>query len=328
VLRKLVLFPTGHLALVVPVALLAGLIVGLAVPVPQVQALMMPAALLMVFPIMIGIPWRSVLTWKPVRLMTISTLINFVITPTLAWLIGRWLLADYPAMMAGLAIASLLPTSGMTISWTVLNGGNAPAAVRITVISLLGGSLLMPLYLVIMVGQRVPLEIPLMLARIAIMVILPMILGTVTYSFLQKRYTPEKFAASVKPYLPAVSIWAMLYVVFMSTASRARYLLADPKAIAIGLLTLVLFYFICFGVSTLLGRWFLGEADSYTLIYSTVLLNLSIALGTSLALFGAQAAFLVTMAFILQVQAAAWYGRVARRFGFFRPTPSWAPQSS
>jgi ACR3 family arsenite efflux pump ArsB len=307
--------------------LLLGLTTGLVVKVPQIVALQMPAVLLMVFPIMIGIPWRSVLTWKPVRLMTISTLINFVITPALAWLIGRWFLGDYPAMMGGLAIASLLPTSGMTISWTVLNGGNAPAAVRITVLSLLGGSLLMPLYLIVMVGQRVPLDIPLTLARVGMMVIVPMILGTVTYAFLQKRYTAEEFQAQIKPFLPAVSVWAMLYVVFISTASRARYLLADPKAIVVGLLTLLLFYLVCFAVSTLLGRWFLSEADSYTLIYSTVLLNLSIALGTSLALFGAQAAFLVTLAFILQVQAASLYGRVARRFSFFSPTAGAAKAS-
>lgn len=320
-LRKLLLYPTGHLALVVPAALLAGLLLGLAVPVPAVPpAMMMPAVLLMVFPIMIGIPWRSVLTWKPVRLMTISTLINFVITPALAWLLGRWLLADYPAMMAGLAIASLLPTSGMTISWTVLNGGNAPAAVRIVVLSLLGGSLLMPFYLILMIGQRIPLEIPQMLARIGMMVIAPMILGTVAYSIIQKRFTPAEFQTRVKPYLPAISVWAMLYVVFMNTASRARYLLADPKAIVVGLFVLLLFYLLSFGVSTLLARLFLSESDSYTLIYSTVLLNLSIALGTGLALFGAQAAFLITLAFILQVQAAAWYGKLSRRFGFFSRT--------
>lgn len=319
-LQKLLLYPTRHLALVVPIALLLGLLVGLVLPVPAIPALLMPAVLLMVFPIMIGIPWRSVLSWSPVRLMTISTLINFVITPALAWLLGRWLLADYPAMMAGLAIASLLPTSGMTISWTVLNGGNAPAAVRIVVLSLLGGSLLMPLYLVVMIGQRVPLEIPQMLARVGMMVIAPMLLGTLATAYLQKRFTPEAFQTRVKPYLPAVSVWAMLYVIFMNTASRAGYLLADPKAILIGLLVVLLFYVLSFGVSTLLARWFLSKSDAYTLIYSTVLLNLSIALGTGLALFGAQAAFLITLAFIIQVQAAAWYGKLSRRLGFFRRT--------
>lgn len=319
---KLLTLPSRHLAVSVPLAMLIGLVTGLVANVPQSPALIMPAVLLLIYPIMIGIPWQQVAKLEPVRLVLLATVLNFVLIPALAWGLGWWLLAEQPSLMAGLMIASLLPTSGMTISWTMLSGGNVPAAVRITVISLVLGSLLMPLYLLGMLGQVVPVDLKLMLARIGMTVILPMLLGAVTYSFLRKRYTQEEFQSQIKPKLMPVSVWAMLYVIFMSAATRAQHLLSDPEALVTGLLTLLLFYLANFAVSTLAGRWFLDSADAYTLVYTTVLRNLSIALGMALALYGAQAAFLVSLAFIVQVQGAVWYDRAAKRFRFFgQPAP-------
>lgn len=48
-----------------------------------------------------------------------------------------------------------------------------------------------------------------------------------------------------------------------------------------------------------------------------MLRNLSIAMGMALTVFGPKAALLIALAFMLQVQAAAWYGKVAVRLGFF-----------
>lgn len=46
-----------------------------------------------------------------------------------------------------LLLTALLPTSGMTISWTGFAKGNVPAAVKMTVVGLIAGSLLAQVYL-------------------------------------------------------------------------------------------------------------------------------------------------------------------------------------
>lgn len=315
---KLLHLPNKKIAIAVPLALLLGLILGLTVTIPASPALTTPAVALMVFPIMIGVPWKEIAEWRPLKLTGTAVLLNFLVIPALGLLVGRWLLGDQPAMLAGLAIASLLPTSGMTISWTMLSGGNVPAAIRLTVISLIAGSLLLPFYLIAMIGKQVPVNLVQMLTTVGLTVLLPMVLGALTYRLLLLKWTPAQFQKQIKPNLGPVSTWAMLYVIFMATATRAKFLLANPEAILKGALALVLFYLINFALSTLIARRLLNRADSYTLVYSTVLRNLSIALGLALAAYGPQAAFLVTLAFMLQVQAAAWYGKVAERFGFFR----------
>lgn len=314
---KVLHWPTKNLAAAIPSVLIAGLLVGLFFKLPQSPALTMPAVALMVIPIMIGVPWKEVLQWRPIQLTGTAMALNFLLIPALAWLIGRWLLGDQPAMFAGLAIAALLPTSGMTITWTMLSGGNVPAAIRLTVISLLAGSVLLPFYLLVMIGREVPVNLAQMLTNVGLTVLLPMLTGALLYRLLLLRFTPVQFQKQIKPHLSPVSTWAMLYVVFMAAAGRAPLLLANPQAVVQGVGALLLFYLMNFTMSSAAARWLLNREDSYTLVYSTVLRNLSIALGLALASFGPEAAFLVTLAFILQVQAAAWYGKAAERFGFF-----------
>lgn len=48
--------------------------------------------------------------------------------------------------MLGLLLAALLPTSGMTISWTGFAKGNLEAAVQLTVVGLVLGSIASPFY--------------------------------------------------------------------------------------------------------------------------------------------------------------------------------------
>ena len=80
---------------------------------------------------------------------------------------------------------------------------------------------------------------------------------------------------------------------------------------------LVLLYAINYGVSTLVARWQLNRGDGIALVYGTVMRNLSIALALSMTAFGeagAEAALLIALAYIIQVQSAAFYVKLSGRF--------------
>lgn len=219
-------------------------------------------------------------------------------------------------MFAGLALAALLPTSGMTISWTALQGGNVPAAIRLTVFGLIIGSLLTPWYLLAMVGQYVDINILLTMRTIALVVFLPMILGHFTFKILLKKYTLEHFQKKIKPNFAPLSIWAMLYVVFVSISSQAKMIVSNLQLILIAFLILVIFYGLNYIVSTLMATKFLNRGDGIALVNGTVLRNLSIAIGLAATSFGAEAALIVTIAFVVQQQTIAYYGKFANQYWF------------
>ena len=70
-------------------------------------------------------------------------------------------------------------------------------------------------------------------------------------------------------------------------------------------------------------RSLLPRGDAIALVYGTVMRNLSIALALAMNVFGGQsagAALVIALAYILQVQSAAWYVKLGDRF--FGPKPA------
>src|SRR5665647_1276256 len=138
-----------------------------------------------------------------------GAVIKFNLVPPLAYVLGVLFLLRDPQLFAGLAIASLLPTSNMTIAFTHFGRGNIPAAVKLTVISLVAGSLLAPWYLFVMIGGYINIDVLSVLKTVSIVIFLPLFMGITTYYMIMKKYTREEFEVSVKPYLPAVTAWGL-----------------------------------------------------------------------------------------------------------------------
>ena len=313
-MKKLILLPTKNLALTIPIVLAAGFITGLMVDTSALKKFILPVTLLMIYPAMIGFRIRELLNLSHTRLILTSLGINFVLVPLLAYLLGTAFLLSDPQLFAGLAITSLLPTSNMTIAFTMFAKGNVPGAVKLTVLSLVLGSLLAPWYLLAMVGKYIPIDVLMTMKTIMVVVFIPLIMGTVTYSYILKKYTQEEFNQKIKPYLPAATGWGMVYIVFTSISSNSKNIVSRPDLIVLALTVQVVFYVLNYLIAVKIGRSFFKQKDSITLVFSTVLRNLSIAIGLAATAFGSNAALMVSLAFLIQGQAGAWFIKLNKKY--------------
>jgi predicted Na+-dependent transporter len=111
----------------------------------------------------------------------------------------------------------------------------------------------------------------------------------------------------------------VLGIVFVSMALKTPDILRAPQMLLGLLLPLVLMYALNFVPSTLIGRALFARGDAIALVYGTGMRNLSIALAIAMGVFshqGADAALLIALAYVVQVQAGAWYLRwTDRLFG-------------
>jgi len=315
-MKKLYFFPQTYLLISVPATLLLGFIVGTFVDTSFLKSTILLATIVMIYATMVGFKWKELTHLKEKKILFASFVINFAIIPLVAFLIGKTMLHNHPIMFAGLALSALLPTSGMTISWTAIQKGNMTAAVKLTVFGLVLGSLLTPWYLLAMVGKYVDINVIETFRTILLVVFVPMVLGHMTFKWMMKKYTPEQFQKYVKPNFAPLSIWGMLYVVFVSISMRAKMIVANLQLIVIALGVLLLFYLINYVISTFVAKQFFNREDGIALVNGTVLRNLSIAIGLAATSFGAEAALIVTLAFIVQQQSIAYYGRMASRYWF------------
>ena len=214
----------------------------------------------------------------------------------------------------GLLLAALVPTSGMTISWTGFAKGNLEAAVKMTVVGLILGSLATPFYVQWLLGAHVSVDTPAVMKQIAFIVFLPMLAGYATQQWLMKRYTPKVFQDIWAPRFPGLSTIGVLGIVFIAIALKARAILVAPEVLVGIAIPLALLYAIIYLLSTFTGKLFLNRGDAIALVYGTVMRNLSIALAVAMNAFGtpgSDAALVIALAYIIQVQSAAWYVKIA-----------------
>ncbi len=301
----------------IPLSMLAGLVFGKVSDPAFLRSAILPLTFLMVYPMMVTMNVRDLLNPGGNKLQGVTLAINFLLMPAFGYGIGLLLFPHQPMIRLALLLTSLLPTSGMTISWTGFAKGNVPAAVKMTVIGLIAGSFLAPLYLKILLGAVV--EIPLMqvFLQIALIVFLPLVLGALTRSWLIKRFGEQEYNQQIKPKFPPLSTLGVLGIVFVSMALKAKSIIAHPGMLPNLLLPLVLIYAINFFVSTIIGKMLFTRNDAIALVYGTVMRNLSIALAIALGVFGEKgtdAALLIALAYIVQVQAGAWYIKFTDRF--------------
>jgi ACR3 family arsenite efflux pump ArsB len=116
----------------------------------------------------------------------------------------------------------------------------------------------------------------------------------------------------------------VLGIVFVAMALQARFIISQPFVLVQMLIPLLLLYGINFALSTVVAKQLFTRGDGIALVYGTVMRNLSIALALAMTAFGkeqgAQIALIIALAYIVQVQAAAWYVKFSDRlFGPAQP---------
>lgn len=313
---KFIAWLSKHLSLSIPLFMLLGLIAGLILPTQSLAALIVPLTLLMVYPMMVGVRMQQLFVRGNNAVQWWAIAINFLFIPFVAFVLGRLIFPEQPALALGLLLAALLPTSGMTISWTGFANGNVPAAIKLTLFGLLLGSLLTPFYVKFLLGASIPVKIAPVFKQILLFVLLPLLAGQATRHWLIKRYGQSQFQQHYGPKFPPFSSLGVLGVVFVAMALQGPNLLQSPLLLLQLLLPLLLLYSINYAVSTWLARKKLNRGDGIALVYGTVMRNLSIALALSMTAFGeagTQAALLIALAYIVQVQSAAFYVKWSER---------------
>ncbi len=308
---------TKHLTLAIPAMMILVFSYGIAMDARWLKIMIMPFTFLMVYPMMVTLKVQQVFQRGDGKAQAVAQGVNFALIPFLAWGIGQLFFAQQPYMALGLLLAGLVPTSGMTISWTGFAKGNMAAAVKMTVIGLVAGSLLTPFYVRLLMGASIEVDINSVFRQIFFIVFLPMVLGYLTQRWLLFRCGQSEFQQRLAPRFPPLSTLGVLGIVFVALALKAKTIAASPQVLLSILLPLALLYAINFSLSTFIARKFLNRGDGIAMVYGSVMRNLSIALAIAMNAFGsrgADAALVVAVAYIIQVQSAAWYVKFTPKF--------------
>ena len=251
---KLLITLNKNLFIAIPVMLLFGFACGVLFEPASLKHAIVPLTFLMVYPMMVTLKLRKVFQSGDGKAQWLAQAINFGIIPFAVLFIGRLFFPDEPYLALGLLLAGLVPTSGMTISWTGFAKGNVEAAVKMTVIGLVLGSLATPVYVKLLMGADIDMDLTLVVRQILLIVFLPMGAGHLTQSLLLRRYGQEAFQKRMAPRFPALSALGVLGIVFVAMALKAGSIYQSPELLLSIFIPIMIIYALNFALSTWVGR--------------------------------------------------------------------------
>ncbi|BBO70166.1 hypothetical protein DSCA_40960 [Desulfosarcina alkanivorans] len=314
----------------IPVSMIVGLLYGYLFDAGPLKRVIIPVTFMMVYPMMVTLNVKSVFKGRDYKLQITTQIINFVLVPLLAFYTGRLFFSGgpekYGLWAVGLFLIGVLPTSGMTISWTGFAKGNKEAAIKMVVFGLVLGALAAPIYTKVFMGAAIDVDVLHMFRQIALFVFVPLIAGLLTQTLARKKYGPRMWNDRIKPKFPPFSALGVILIAFVAMALKARNIIANPSDILTILAPLAVFYLLTYGMLSVAGRIFFKREDAIAMVFGVVMRDLSIALAIAMTAFGKQGltiALLIALAYVIQIQSAAWYVRfVEKIFGPAQKQPA------
>ncbi|MFN4196920.1 MAG: arsenic resistance protein [Caldimicrobium sp.] len=319
---KILSFITKNLVFFIPLSLFLGFLAGCFLNFQFLKSIILFFTFIMIYPMMVNLKFKKVLESGDFGLILVAQILNFFIIPFLAYGIGLFFFKENYYLTLGLLMAGLVPTSGMTISWTGFAKGNIEAAVKMTVIGLILGSIALPFYVQLLMSAHIQVDMWYIFKQIIFIIFLPMIAGYLTQQYLLRTFSPQKLQKEIAPKLSGISTLGVLGIVFIAMALKAKEFVSQLAQIFYIFLPLLVLYSLNFFLSTLVGKIIFKREDAIALVYGTVMRNLSICLAISMMTYGKthpEVALVIALAFIIQVQSAAWYVRLSNNI-FGSPT--------
>ena len=307
-----------NLVWAIPIAMILGLVGGgFLFDAAPLKTLIIPITFVMVYPMMATLQVRSIFSGHDARLQVTTQVINFLLIPLVVYVLGKLFLQGeemkYGLWAVGLFLIGVLPASGMTISWTGFAGGNKEAATKMLVFGLIIGALAAPVYTRVFMGATVHVDMLHMFRQICLFVFVPLIAGLLTQRYLVKKHGATAWAEVYKPLFPPFSALGVTMIAFVAMALKAKTILADPSDLLVIAAPLVVFYLLNYVVLSVIGKLFFSREDAIAMVFGVVMRDLSIALAIAMTAFGRDGstiALLIALAYVFQIQSAAWYIRL------------------
>ena len=240
----------------------------------------------------IGQAFRKV---KPTAL-AITT--NYVIVPAFAWSLGWLLLRDHPDLWAGVILYTLTPCIGWYLIFIDLAKGNMDWGLAMLPIDIALQLVLLPVYLWLLIGKVVPIDMIDLIRSVAIFLALPFAAAYLTRAQLVRCKGRDFTYGPYKRAVGELKLWALVAVVIGIFATQPALDNSDLGGVGLIIGTITLFFIGVFGIALIVGRTFkLGYADTTTLVFEVTARNSESVIGIAAVAFHDRP--LVTLAIVI-----------------------------
>lgn len=304
------------------------------------------AALLMIYPSLVPLAFDKLSkALQHKKIILLSVLVNFVVSPLAAFIIGDLFLSAYPVLRLGLFLLALLPGGGMVTTWAYKSKADMETTVGIVFANLLVAILVVPIGFSFMLNRLStvisgaatensgacllsqasqgvvscgvgaaginPVKI---IVPIFFIIVIPLALAFVTQRIIKKKKGEEYFA-KIKNEFAQVSNLGLVVVLFVLMGLKEnKILFQNYHLILNSILPLIFFYGINLLVAFGAYKYFYPNAEGKALVWGSYLRYITLALGLAISFIYQNPGLVymvvvIVLAYFIQIPSSFWLAK-------------------
>ena len=193
------------------------------------------------------------------KFLATAVVLNFVVNPVLAWILGGVFLPGSPELRVGLILFLVTPCIGWYLVFTQMAGGDTELGISLLGVNIVLQVLLLPLYLVVFVGDAAPVPASTIVGSVAVYLAAPAVLAAITRHIGRRRR--DGIGAPVSSSTLKTS--ALAIVIISMFASQTQTIFENPDIVLRLLVPITGFFVIAFAIALVVGRR-AGMTQSHT----------------------------------------------------------------
>ena len=234
-------------------AALFGLLLGAVTPLGEVSSSLIEVFLmLLLYILFLSIDLKQIKkSFTNVRFTLSAVVINFVFTPLFGYVLGKIFLPGSLDIRIGLLMLLVTPCTDWYLVFTGLSKGNVELGMSILPLNLILQIVLLPVYLLVLIGSEVTMDVGSLVSSVAMVLVIPFALAYITKLITKNN---EKFKSFLSEQGDNLQLLFLCLAVVVMFASEGKNLLDNPLLLAQMFVPLLIFFAVLFFVAQIVGR--------------------------------------------------------------------------
>lgn len=278
-------------------AALLGLLLGAVTPFGSVSSSLIEVFLmLLLYILFLSIDLKQIKkSFSNIRFTLSAVIINFVFTPLFGYLLGKIFFPGSLDIRIGLLMLLVTPCTDWYLVFTGLSKGNVELGMSILPLNLVLQIVLLPVYLLVLIGSEVTMDVGSLVSSVAMVLVIPFVLAYITKLMTKNSEKFKNFLSEQGDNLQLLFLCLAVVVMF---ASEGKNLLDNPLLLAQMFIPLLIFFAVLFFVAQIVGRLMnFPKKDTVALNMTTLARNSPLSLAIAVVTFPAQP--LVSLALVI-----------------------------